>query len=117
MTATRAWAAIAVGDAEGPLWVDSGLSRRNIRDLAASLKTPRFSASNRRCRIRLMQPRGLPPKSQKIRRPRARLLSDSRAPHRQHNAALHPRGHAPLPVDRRFLLERLQGDVLLPRAR
>jgi hypothetical protein len=30
--------------------VDSRLSRRNIRDLAASLKTPQFSASNRRCK-------------------------------------------------------------------
>ena len=27
-----------------------GLSRRNIRDIAASLKTPQFSVSNRRCK-------------------------------------------------------------------
>jgi len=33
----------------GCLRVDGGLSRCNIRDLAASLKTPQFSASNRRC--------------------------------------------------------------------
>ena len=87
----------AVGQHERPLWVESGLSRRNIRDLAASLKTPRFSASNRRLKVR--------------------LLLDSRAPHRTRNAALHPLGHAPLPVDRRFLLEHLQGDVPPPRAR
>ena len=45
-----AWAGIPESGSERPLRVDGGLSRRNIRDLAASLKTPQFSASNRRCK-------------------------------------------------------------------
>src|ERR1700739_468406 len=40
-------AGIAGHGREGPQWVGGGLSRRNIRDLAASLKTSQFSASNR----------------------------------------------------------------------
>jgi hypothetical protein len=42
--------AIRARSGEGRLRVGCGLSTRNIRDLAASLKTPQFSASNRRCK-------------------------------------------------------------------
>jgi hypothetical protein len=52
-----AWAATGITGGEGPQWVDSGLSRRNIRDLAASLKTPQFSASNRKHKKAVDQPR------------------------------------------------------------